>query len=116
MREDEALVSLLTRAGIASTPYWRNLWFPNCRLVKNWLLCLDAPTAQTIARLFLPQLRSVMSDIEIRTDNGTNFTAQYPRKEASSIVKEAALRKAQAKQVYTGQAVVTERNADLLDE
>lgn len=110
MKEDDALVSLLTKAGIASTPYWRNLWFPNCRLIKNWIVCLDAQTARTIARLFLPQLRKVMSDIEIRTDAGVNYTAQYGRKPDSILKKEPP------KRAYRGEAPEVEKAVDLLDE
>ena len=53
-------------AGISSSAYWRALWFPGCTLDRNQLLCPDLATAERVERLFLPQLREAMSDVEIR--------------------------------------------------
>jgi hypothetical protein len=58
--------ALMMAAGISSSAYWRALWFPGCTLDRNQLLCPDLATAERVERLFLPQLREAMSDLEIR--------------------------------------------------
>jgi hypothetical protein len=60
------LPELLSHAGISATAYWMGLWFAGCSLDRNQLLCPDLATAERVERLFLPQLREAMSDLEIR--------------------------------------------------
>lgn len=81
---DDDLGKLLMRAGIASTEYWRDVWFRGCRLQANQLLCPDLTTAEALDRMFLPQLKSVMADIEIRVlpEGKPVATSWKPRKSA----------------------------------
>ncbi len=69
------LKELLGHAGISPTPFWMDLWFPGCSLNRNQLMCPDKATADRMARLFLPQLREVMPDIEIRVSAEPPFAA-----------------------------------------
>ncbi len=60
------LALLCTRAGICATPLWLDTWFRGCTLTRNQLLCPDQETADGIARMFLPDLRAVLADLEVR--------------------------------------------------
>ena len=76
------LPELVAHAGISSTAYWMGLWFPGCTLDRNQLLCPDLATAQRVERLFLPQLREAMSDVEIRVaGTGEKPKASWAKRE-----------------------------------
>jgi hypothetical protein len=69
------LKDLLARAGINASAFWMDTWFRGCALTKNQLMCPDKATADSIARMFLPQLREAMPDIEIRVSDEPPFSA-----------------------------------------
>lgn len=110
MPTDQALHRLLVRAHIASSEYYRELWFGGCRLEKNVILCPNLKVAECIARLFLPDLRKALSDVEVRTEAGLPIAAHWP---AVAPVKVAVTK---GREVYTGKAPAAMRDVDLLDE
>ncbi len=69
------LPALMMAAGISSSAHWRSLWFPDCYLDRNQLMCPSKAVADSISRMFLPNLRDVMPDIEIRVSDEPPFAA-----------------------------------------
>jgi len=57
------LAQLLFRARISTWDQWT--WFRDAELVRQTLLVPDKELAATIARCYLPMLRTVMPDLQI---------------------------------------------------
>lgn len=63
---DGPLHRLLVKAGIAGSAYTRALYWDGVRLERHLVLCPDRAAADQIRRLFLEDLRAVVSDLEVR--------------------------------------------------
>jgi hypothetical protein len=67
---------LLFRAEIDN--WSRGLWFKDCELVANVILCPDAMTRDALERLFGQKLRSLKSDIAFRVGPVPQVTKAEP--------------------------------------
>lgn len=65
---DPKLARLLSRAGIGRYQQW--IWFRDCTLEKHIILAPTAELAASLTRCWLPQIRTVLADAEVRVSAG----------------------------------------------